>query len=227
MTLRQLQAWSLRAPRKVASLALAACCGACMSPTSGLPVQGEGTLIERVGFDPKSHAAIRASFSAPVGRFLLVRTKASLCAIKVYELTEEPSSILETSEGRYRTYNVTAKYDLYAASRNDKRSPEVWTKTSGRFQTNDLKPGRFGPRNISCDSDVLLGWFYPTWFRPYLRARGTEEYGVDLDSEFAPTAWSEPGKIDFQAPQLRWFRQPREKTNLLLLPIEALPGYGN
>lgn len=169
----------------------------------------------------KTHGVITwGDASAPVGRFLLIRRRDELCAIKFTGYhrghdTKPPTIFNSGEESLYGDYDwhygPTGKAGLPGAD-----------ATSGQkklAQTRTLGIGRLilwgGVDWVKCGSFTLL-WFYPTHVSFH-----TPDVECDLTIEMAPTRWSDIRLVNPADPTLKWYRCDK-KREPMFIPVDKL-----
>ena len=169
----------------------------------------EGALIQSIGVSP------------PVGRLLLMRRGSDLCAVRFTEFHRG-------NDAKPRTWYHSRDESFY--SEYDWYEPEGDSQFSGPgvetgHRTVDRQPligfarigFQLGTTEVECGS-LAPEWTYPT------DVNFIEGSRYDYDLELAPTQWTEPGQINLQDPQLKWYRLNEDQPDTFI-PLEELPSF--
>lgn len=153
-----------------------------------------------------------SALRAPIGSFVLIRTGAKRCAIKIIDIwrddIDRPTSAF--SSGGYTYF---ASYESYY--RDDGRNELV---TAGvRKRSGILKSGpshglgrMVVPRTTArppCGG-IRVTWMTPTWISFY----------PDKDLELAATWIRDVSSVDFVSTSLQWYRDDPTREPVLLMP---------
>lgn len=140
--------------------------------------------------------------SAPLGKFLLIRKDASVCAIRFleYQRGNDAKAPTPFSSGEESFY---AKYECSCRGEGGRGFSNV---TSAELNKRPLRGiGRLafqtGETNVKCGR-FKLPWSYPT--RVSFQIYGTKlgDHGIEL----APTRWTDINEINASDARLHWFR---------------------
>lgn len=140
--------------------------------------------------------------SAPLGKILLTRKDARVCAIRFKEYRRGNDAKTPTlfSSGEESVY---AKYECFCPGEGSRGFSNV---TNGELSKGPLRGiGRLafqtGEANVKCGG-VKLPWSYPT--RVSFQIYGTRlgDHGIEL----APTRWTDINEINLSDARLHWFR---------------------
>jgi len=151
----------------------------------------------------KTHALVTwYDVSAPLGKFLLIRKDASVCAIRFLEYRRGNDAKAPTlfSSGEESFY---AKYECFCRGEGSGGFGNV---TTGELNKRPLWGiGRLafqrGETNVRCGR-FKLPWSYPT--RVSFQIYGTKlgDHGIEL----APTRWTDIKEVNVSDTRLHWFR---------------------
>lgn len=136
-----------------------------------------------------------AGVRAPLGAFVLARHGRMRCAVRIDRFWDEGDANDINGAG----YKQFASYtSFYRADSNGNLAAEGHhTKSGGLSRLPPIGPGRLafqpGNRKVDCGK-LTLYWNYPNWI----------EFRHMKGLELAITQISDPEKVRFDAPELRW-----------------------
>ncbi len=177
------------------------------------------TIEEREAQSPLGVSILAVGVNSSVGRLLLIRRDADLCAIRFTEFHRghdaKPPAWFHSGEESFY-----AEYDWYLPGPNGQFSGTNVEVETGHRKV-DKQPllgfGRLGfqlgTAAVECGS-LTPSWFYPTGvsFRV-----GTQ---FDHDLELAPIQWTELSQINLR--DLIWYRY-NESQQDTFVPLKELP----
>jgi hypothetical protein len=166
----------------------------------------------------KSHAFVTwYDAGAPLGKFLLIRKDADVCAIRFTDYhrandAKEPTVFNSGEE------SLDAKYQCFCQSERGRgfgngTIGEVSKRASwgiGRLAV------QTGETNVKC-GPFKLPWMYPTRVSFHVYGTKLGDHGIEL----APTRWSDIGEVNVNDARLQWFRYD-EGRKATFIPSEAL-----
>ena len=178
---------------------------------------GVGTTAE---MDAKSmtHAMVTwYDAGAPLGKFLLIRKDADLCAVRFTDYRRghdaKPPTVFNSGEETFQ-----ANYTCRCQSERGRGFGAVTIGEVSRGASWGIGRLAFENRemNVSC-GPFRLPWMYPTRVSFHVTGTKLGDHGIAL----APTRWSEIEDVNVSHPRLRWFRyDPARKV--MFIPLDDL-----
>jgi len=167
----------------------------------------------------KTHALVTwYDVGAPLGKFLLIRKDASVCAVKFTEYHRGNDAKAPTvfSSGEE---SLDAKYECFCQS---ERGGGFGNPTLGEVNKRaSWGIGRLafggGDLNVRC-GPFKLPWMYPARVSFHIEGTKLGDQGIEL----APTRWSAINEVNVSEARLRWFRYDASRK-VTYIPSEDLP----
>lgn len=157
------------------------------------------------------------SISVPIGRLLLIKSTASICAVQFPGSPDERS--FDSFDPARSFYRWNQNYVTFYQDGNDttfSRQRTLVTEGSASwiiYSILDTLVWQHGEPYVQC-GELAVRWGFPRW----ISFRDARKHQTLEDVSFAPTNWSSPGDVDASNPQLRWFFYD-ERRPVLRIPL--------